>query len=303
MEQKLWHWTADALGDWEKFFPECHIKLDVTADQVRVTFFKTVSENGATDAAQTPEALEEFLSSHVGLPRFQLEERKQYFSGAYLGEDFANIVIMPTGIAILDRESNTLGSAEMDGVGLYAFPVDKNFQALAPFNAFAQTYITKREPRTARLMGESEWPVIMTLPYPDAPFTEASFIVRNRADMAFVSNLADWQVTAARPENNGILSTLPGIKLSQESITLPVNGTATIEATAIDINGTTLTAGSRSIYLEETGGFVPMRRVKTANGKASFRVSAMGMLAGDTFKVKVGYRNFSGCAEVMVKVV
>jgi hypothetical protein len=143
----------------------------------------------------------------------------------------------------------------------------------------------------------------MTLPHPDAPFTEANFIVRNRADMAFMSNLTGWNVTANRPENNGILSTLPSITLSVESINVPVNGTALVEATSVDMDGVALTDGHRTIYLEETGGFLPLRRVRTTGGKASFRISALGMQAGDTFKVKAGYRNFSGCAEVAVNVV
>lgn len=303
MQQKLWHWTAPALGDWAEFFPACHIKLDVTADQVRATFFTTVAERGAEDAVQDTAALEAFLDAHQGVPRFQLKARKQWFEGTSLGEQFANLAITPTGIAILDRENNAPGSAESDGVCMYVFPVDKQFQALAPFNAFAQTFAMKREPRTYRLMGESEWPIIMTLPYPGAPFTEASFVVRNRSDMAFVSNLEGWSVVADRPENGGIIGTLPSIKLSQEAVTLPAGGTATIDATVIDSDGTKRAEGSHTIHLEETGGFIPLRRVKTTNGEATFRVSAMGMLAGDTFKVKAGYRNYSGCAEVTVKVI
>lgn len=303
MTQKLWHWTANSLGDWASFFPACHVKLDVTADRVRVVFFETTHENGAAQALQPLESLDAYLDSHTELPRFRTKSQRKWFSGAYFGEEYADIVVCPTGIAILDRTENCLGNAEMDGVGMYAFPIDATLQPLAPFNAFSQTFLTKREPRKSRLLGESEWPVIMTLPYPDAPFTEANFIVRNRADMAFTSNLTGWQVTAERPENGGILSTLPSITLSVENVTLPVNGAALIEATSIDTEGATLTDGSHTIYLEETGGFLPLRRVKTTNGKATFRVSALGMQAGDTFKVKAGYRNFSGCAEVVVNVV
>jgi hypothetical protein len=303
MQQKLWHWTADSLGDWAAFFPACHVKLDVTADRVRVVFFDTVTELGADQAVQPLESLDAYLDSHTELPRFRTKSQRKWFSGAYFGESFKDIVISPTGIAIFDRAENSLGNAEMDGVGMYAFPIDASLQPLAPFNAFSQTFLTKREPRKSRLMGESEWPVIMTLPYPDAPFTEANFIVRNRADMAFVSNLEGWDVVADRPEGGGIIGTLPGIKLSQDTITLSAGGAATVEATVIDSDGTPRAEGAHTIYLEETGGFIPMRRVKTANGKATFRVSAMGMQAGDTFKVKAGYRNYSGCAEVTVKVI
>ena len=302
MTQKLWHWTAPALGDWSEFFPNCHVKLDVTADHVRVVFFVTAGDQTEENAIQPAESVDPFLDSYANVPRFQLENRKQWFSGEYLGAEYADLIITPVGIAHLDRDVNTLGSAEMDGIGMFVFPVDKKFQALAPYNAFSQTFQMKREPRTMRLMGDTEWPVIMTLPYPGAPFTEANFVVRNRAGNAFISNLTGWKVTADRPENDGILGTLPGIKLSAAEVTTSPNGSVNLEATVIDSNGATVPGGSFTIYLEETGGFVPLRRIKTANGKASFRVSAMGMLAGETFKVKAGFRNYSGCAEVLVKV-
>ena len=58
-----------------------------------------------------------------------------------------------------------------------------------------------------------------------------------------------------------------------------------------------------ALYLEETGGYLPMKRVQTVGGLARFKVGALGLKAGDAFKVKVGLRNFSGMLDVPFEVV
>ena len=46
-----------------------------------------------------------------------------------------------------------------------------------------------------------------------------------------------------------------------------------------------------------------MKRVQTVGGLARFKVGALGLKAGDAFKVKVGLRNFSGMLDVPFEVV
>ena len=58
-----------------------------------------------------------------------------------------------------------------------------------------------------------------------------------------------------------------------------------------------------TLFLEETGGYLPKRRVLAPGGSASFNVSATGLDPGDTFKVKVGFRNYSGLLDVPFEVI
>ena len=56
---------------------------------------------------------------------------------------------------------------------------------------------------------------------------------------------------------------------------------------------------------DEIGGgeYLPKRRVSAPSGSASFKVAATGLDPGDTFKVKVGFRNYSGLLDVPFEVV
>lgn len=56
------------------------------------------------------------------------------------------------------------------------------------------------------------------------------------------------------------------------------------------------------IYLETTGGYLPHQRLHLTGGKGSFRVQALGLKSGESFKVKAGWRYFSGAAEKTVTV-
>jgi hypothetical protein len=57
------------------------------------------------------------------------------------------------------------------------------------------------------------------------------------------------------------------------------------------------------IYLENTGGYLPKKRVNLKDGVGSFKVTALGLEADDTFKVKIGFQNYTGVEEVTYKVV
>jgi hypothetical protein len=76
-----------------------------------------------------------------------------------------------------------------------------------------------------------------------------------------------------------------------------------VDVQVVDSQGALYPHGEQTIFLEETGGVLALRRVKSVGGLASFRVSSAGMQSGESFKVKVGFRNISGCDEVLVSVV
>lgn len=56
------------------------------------------------------------------------------------------------------------------------------------------------------------------------------------------------------------------------------------------------------IYLDSTGGYLPLQRVGLKSGDGKFRIRALGMKAGESFKAKAGWRYFTGAAEKTVAV-
>lgn len=59
---------------------------------------------------------------------------------------------------------------------------------------------------------------------------------------------------------------------------------------------------STTIYIETTGGILPLSRVATTDGVVTVRVVAPYNVAGETFKVKFGTKFISGLSETIIKV-
>ena len=57
------------------------------------------------------------------------------------------------------------------------------------------------------------------------------------------------------------------------------------------------------VHIESTAGYLPKRRVQTVDGSAFFKLHAIGLEPGDSIKIKVGWHNFTGAAEKIIKVV
>ena len=66
----------------------------------------------------------------------------------------------------------------------------------------------------------------------------------------------------------------------------------------VDSDGTTIEK-EVTVYLESTGGYLPKTRVTTTNkGLGTFKVTALGLASSETFKVKIGLRNYTGVVDV-----
>jgi hypothetical protein len=56
------------------------------------------------------------------------------------------------------------------------------------------------------------------------------------------------------------------------------------------------------VYLESTAGYLVARRVRTAGGSGCTVFRPDGMATGDTAKIKVGFKYFSGTDDQLVSV-
>jgi hypothetical protein len=51
-----------------------------------------------------------------------------------------------------------------------------------------------------------------------------------------------------------------------------------------------------TVYLEALSGYLPKTRL-SVTGQATFRVIALGLDAGDSIRIKAGFRHFPGATE------
>jgi hypothetical protein len=56
------------------------------------------------------------------------------------------------------------------------------------------------------------------------------------------------------------------------------------------------------IFLEAVNGYLPKTRIKTVNGQASVPFMALGLVAGDSARVKAGFKYFSGASDVSIQI-
>jgi hypothetical protein len=311
MEQQLLHWSdvsakTSAHPQGRSFFYPVHVRLDISADRVRAVFFRTMEDTGVEPkeelVVQEPVRLDELIANSDGFPVSHYSPTDDRWSGAYLDPALADINIGLLGTATLYRTEGYLGSAERDGPGIYVFALNDQGIPMAPFNVYSQSYRSKRDPRFTRVMTDQTWPVMVAVPCTGAAFDECSFLVRNSSQCHFSSNLEGWtQLTQAPP--TGVLAlSLPTLQVSSPTLSMSPNSSATVDVRVLDCDGVLYPHGEQTIFLEETGGLLPLRRIRSIGGLASFRISSVGMQSGESFRVKLGFRNISGCDEVAVSV-
>lgn len=63
-----------------------------------------------------------------------------------------------------------------------------------------------------------------------------------------------------------------------------------------------ITDRDAEVYLEATAGYLVGRRIKTIGGQGSTSFRPDGMVAGESAKIKVGFKYFSGTDDLMVNV-
>lgn len=124
------------------------------------------------------------------------------------------------------------------------------------------------------------------------------------ADVKFLLNVADSSVVIAGPGVTVVnysgspaqwrSTQMPSIALSGPS-TIAADGLAQFTAT-VSRDGSVASVCTSEICIETTGGYLPLQRVRCQAGVATFKLHASHMTAGDAFKIKVGFRNYSGMA-------
>ena len=90
----------------------------------------------------------------------------------------------------------------------------------------------------------------------------------------------------------------PNFVVTSGGESISADGTDTVKFKMTDSDGKAIKK-EVTLYLESTGGYLPKTRLETdANGIGEFKVQALGLESGDMFKIKIGFRNFTGMTDV-----
>ena len=237
---------------------------------------------------------------HDRLPCVRLT--KPYFEGTVFDPALAGRYFRAHAYSVLDLDDPSIGAGEKSDAAAWVCGIAYEGHLSPFFNAIAFDTSTKMHPmRAVRNLGAPSC-LFIYQPFADMPFTECSMTLKYNVSKGFYANVGGWVKATDFDYLSALPTAMPKLRLVSGGGQLPSGGSGTVQVALVDADANPLVR-STTLYLEETGGYVPKKRVDVQNGSASFKVMATGLDAGDKFKVKVGFRNYSGVLDVPFEVV
>ena len=228
--------------------------------------------------------------------------RRRPIPGLLLSSTLDGRIFEELGGVCLDLDG-MLGKGEWSDRANWVFPLDRAGIPQVPFNRFVMTRETKaRTPRLLATAGRN-CSLQIYVPFASCDFDDCSFSVALHRDFGLVGNLDPGIEVTYSDVLRGAQKPFAEIALSTNTIDLAPDAYGTVTAQLVDGTGKTIRDADAELYLEPTGGYLPKQRIATEKGKAKFRVGALGLEVGDSFRVKVGFRHFTSVAELTVRVV
>lgn len=162
-------------------------------------------------------------------------------------------------------------------------------------------------PELSRTTYQNNLSVGFVVPFADSTFEECAVTVNinpdvSKGDCVVVGvdsedvERTDYSASAQVRE----LILLPGVQVAAPQDCLP-DGTISVQVQVVDANDHPLEREAE-IFLEAVNGYLPKTRVKTTNGQASVPFMALGLVAGDSARIKVGFKYFSGASDACIQI-
>jgi len=285
------------------FFLKSPILLLVRRDPRKLTLrtlreVKTAgSDPDLLDSAEVERLLNEHADTRPGLLF-----GSRPVQGSQLADRLAGRLFEEIGGVCLDLDGD-LGKREWDDHANWIFPMDFVGRPQTPFNRYAATKETKaRTPRHLAILGRN-CPLQVHVPFASCDFLTSSFTIALHPDFGLVGNLdAGTELTTQDNLNDARLA-FSGIALVADSLDMKPETYVTVTAQLTDSTGTAINDADAELHLEATGGYLPKPRITTQQGKVQFRVGSLGLVAGDSFRVKAGFRHVTGVNELTFRVV
>ena len=165
------------------------------------------------------------------------------------------------------------------------------------FNAISYSHNNKVHPlRSSRQFGAPA-ALFCYRPFTDTAFTDCSYTLKYNKGYGFSTNIDGWTNGSGYNYIADLTEGLPTFDVTSGGGSIDADGYDTVEFKMVDGGGNTIDHAT-DVYLENTGGYLPKHRVTVTNGTGSFKVGALGMSSGETFKVKIGFRSYTGLTDV-----
>lgn len=174
------------------------------------------------------------------------------------------------------------------------------------YNRYAETENTRRGARRSTSYGHevvSYYPNLepfkLAIPFRKNGFSEATLLLDIGKTMPLI--LPDGIEAVEMEPRQALWEALPIFKMiGPSSVKSGEWGTVTINMT--DYTGA-LWAEEAEVWLEPVSGLLPLTRVQVVAGVGTFPIGALGLKAGDTLRVKAGFRCFGGLSDLEMAVV
>lgn len=146
--------------------------------------------------------------------------------------------------------------------------------------------------------------VLIMVPRPNAPLTECFVLFYYSSDQGALMNFEATFIPQAEVVPTMIASYQPKLKLIAPAM-IQKNQLGILSISVVDPETDVPLANdvAREVFIETTAGYLPKRRVVVTNGgPVNAYIRALDLEAGDTIKVKIGWKHISGLAEAFITV-
>ena len=227
--------------------------------------------------------------------------RGRLIAGHLLHERFDGRAFEFLGSSVLDLDG-ALGRSEWTDYGNWVFPLDQEGTPGTPFNRYIDSKASRvRTPRLLALKGIN-CALQVYVPFAAGDFDGCSFSLTLNPDYGLIGNLDPGTETTYEEVLKGAGQAFPKLVLSGPD-SIPADGSVSLTLAVTDWAGNPVDDAAPEVFLKSIGGYLPQQRAVPIAGTAEVRVMALGLVAGESIRVKAGFRHVSGLAEHALAVV
>lgn len=175
----------------------------------------------------------------------------------------------------------------------------KNKIPYAMVNYLADSQTSRRNQNYNKHFIHSFSPIKIVVPFAEADFTEMHYYVfAQDSPHSFIANIPFTEVDEAYMVEHR-WDALPTLVLSGPDF---LEAGATAQCTVSSFLQAQSFTYPLDVHLEHCNGYLPKTRLRL-NGTGTFPVQALGLRAGDTLKIKAGFRYLSARAEKIMRII
>jgi hypothetical protein len=143
--------------------------------------------------------------------------------------------------------------------------------------------------------------IFLWIPFEDSTNDELTlYSVAGREEWPNLWN-GEPVLTDVTPMREAALEVMPSLSIDGPS-SITAGGTEEFTVSLVDVNGD-LIERDVTVYLESVTGYLPLTRIQLINGIGSAKVAALALSEGDVVRVKAGFKNWKGEADITLEVI